>query len=52
LNTTYYTNIIILSLVPTAASAASSGYTVPSTGFWSTTGGNGQPTTTSAPTFT
>ena len=51
-NITYYTNTIILSLVPTAATASAAGYTVPSTGFWSTTSGNGLPTTTSTPSFT
>ena len=45
-NATYYTNTIVLSLVPTAATASAAGYTVPSSGFWSTTSGNGLPTTT------
>ena len=48
-NTTYYTNTIILSLVPTALP---SGYTRPATGFWSTVSGNGLPSTTSTPSFT
>ena len=51
-NTTYYTNTIVLSLVPTSATATSNGYTRPSSGYWSTAGGNGLPTTTSTPSFT
>ena len=51
-NTTYYTNTVVLSLVPTYASAISSGYSVPSSGYWSTVSGNGLPTTTSTPSFT
>jgi hypothetical protein len=48
-NATYYTNTVVLSLVPTTLP---SGYTQPSTGFWSTVSGNGLPTTTSTPSFT
>jgi hypothetical protein len=48
-NATYYTNTVVLSLVTTALP---SGYTQPSTGFWSTVSGNGLPTTTSTPAFT
>ena len=48
-NATYYTNTVVLSLVPTTLP---SGYTQPSTGYWSTISGNGLPTTTSTPSFT
>jgi hypothetical protein len=48
-NATYYTNTVVLSLVPTTLP---SGYTQPSTGYWSTVSGNGLPTTTSTPSFT
>jgi len=48
-NATYYTNTVVLSLVPTALP---SGYTQPSTGFWSATSGNGLPTSQSTPSFT
>jgi len=47
-NTNYYTNQIVFSLVPTTvASGAYAGYTVPTTGYWSTS--NGLPTVTSTP---
>ena len=48
-NATYYTNTIVLSLVPTSLPT---GYTQPPTGFWSSVSGNGLPTTTSTPSFT
>ena len=48
-NATYYTNTIVLSLVPTSLPT---NYTRPSAGFWSTVSGNGLPTTTSTPSFT
>ena len=48
-NATYYTNTIILSLIPTAPPT---NYTRPSTGYWSNTGIYGLPQTTSTPSFT
>jgi hypothetical protein len=48
-NATYYTNTVVLSLVPTTLPT---GYTQPGTGFWSTVSGNGLPSTTSTPSFT
>ena len=45
-NATYYTNTIVLSLVPTSLPT---GYTQPPTGFWSSS--FGLPTTTSTPSF-
>jgi hypothetical protein len=47
-NTTYYTNTVVLSLVPTTLPT---GYTQPGTGFWSTVSGNGLPSSTSTPSF-
>jgi len=47
-NATYYTNTIVLSLVPTSLPT---GYSLPPTGFWSGSG-NGLPTTASTPSFT
>lgn len=49
-NINYYTNQFVFSLVPiTVASGAYAGYTLPSTGYWSATAGNGLPTVTSTP---
>jgi hypothetical protein len=48
-NATYYTNTVVLSLVPTTLPT---GYTQPATGFWSSVSGNGLPTTASTPSFT
>ena len=45
-NATYYTNTVVLSLVPTSLPT---GYTQPPTGFWSSS--FGLPTTTSTPSF-
>lgn len=47
-NTSLYAVQIILSLVPTTLPT---GYSQPATGFWSTTSGNGLPTSTKTPTF-
>ena len=47
-NATYYTNTVVLSLVPTALPT---GYSLPPTGFWSGSG-NGLPTTAATPSFT
>ncbi len=45
-NTSYYSNQFVFSLVPTTLPA---GYTQPPTGFWSATGGNGLPTVSTSP---
>jgi hypothetical protein len=45
-NTSYYSNQFVFSLVPTTLP---SGYTQPPTGFWSATGGNGLPTVSTTP---
>jgi len=48
-NATYYTNTVVLSLVP---SSLPTGYTQPPAGFWSAISGNGLPTSQSTPSFT
>jgi len=45
-NTSYYSNQFVFSLVPTTLPV---GYTQPPTGFWSATGGNGLPTVSTTP---
>ena len=50
-NTTYYTNQILLSLIPSVSNYAASGYTLPLTGIWSPTG-VGSPSSQSTPSFT
>ena len=50
-NTTYYTNQILLSLIPSVSNYAASGYTLPLTGIWSPTG-VGLPSSQSTPSFT
>ena len=53
LNLTYYNIQVVLSAVPTTVSSGTySGYTLPSTGYWSTVPTNGLPTISSTPAFT